>query len=259
MNMKRSGLYLFACFFLTVCAPSIAQDYLVTVTGDTIRGELKPLTFGMDKKVQVVGADKKKTTYPMFQVRTYKWKNDFYQPVKGPDGYAFMKVIKSGYLSLFAYQLPNQVTYDGQFLLKKDGKSTEVPNLTFKKAMKNFLEDCPTVADRIDHDELNKRDLYQIVDEYNACIQSKTVDHGKIIAQRAVAEKKLSAWDVLEEKVKGEADFEGKANALEMIQDIKGRISRAEKIPNFVLEGLKSSLTQDTFKQPLEDALKELN
>jgi len=26
-----------------------------------------------------------------------------------------------------------------------------------------------------------------------------------------------------------------------------------------VLEGLKSSLTQDAFKQPLEDALKELN
>jgi len=254
--MRISCLILFACL-LTIGTQ--AQDFLVTSKGDTIRGEIKPLSYGVDKKVQVVGPDRKKTTYPMFQVRTYKLKDAYYQPVKGPDGYSFMKVIRSGYLSLFAYQLPNQVTYDGQFLQKRDGRGMEIPNLTFEKSMKNFLEDCPTVVDRIENDELNKKDLLQIVDEYNDCIQGRTAAHERVVAQKVVAEKKLSSWDVLEDKVKNAADFESKATALEMIQDIKGRIARSEKIPNFVLDGLKNALSQEAFKAPLEAALKDLN
>ncbi|MBL0744950.1 hypothetical protein [Chryseolinea lacunae] len=258
--MKRPGLYtLVAILLLSFACPAIAQDYLVTTKGDTIRGEIKPQTFGADKKVQVVGSDKKKTIYPMFQIRNYRLKDATYQPVKGPDGYAFMKVVKGGYLTLFAFQLPNQVAYDGQYLMKKDGRGTEVPNLTFKKIMKNFLEDCPSVVDRIETGDLGKKELLTIVDEYNACIQVKTVDHSRIVASKAEAEKKISAWDVLEEKVKAEADFSGKSNALEMIQDIKGKISRGEKIPNFLLEGLKSSLTQDALKTDLANALKEVN
>ena len=235
-----------------------AQDYVVTSRGDTITGEVKPLLFGLDKKVQVVSAGKKKETYAMFQVQTYSYKNELFQPIKGPDGYTFMRLVKPGYLSLYYYQLPNQMTFDGSYLMRKDGKGIDVPNIGFKKVMKNYLSDCQTVVDRIDKGELSKKDLTTIIDQYNECILGKTARHEQEVAQGIEQKKVISAWDVLETKVKDEPDFEGKVNSLEMIHEIKGKISKSEKIPNFLLEGLKSSLKQETLKTALEDALKEV-
>lgn len=262
--MRSLGILSFLTILTVVITLSTAfeinaQDYVVTSKGDTITGQVKPLVFGPDKKVQITGDDKKKVSYPMFQVKSYRFKNEIYQPVKGPDGYTFMKLIHEGYVSLYAYQLPNQVTFDGSFLLRRDGKGIDVPNLGFKKYMKNFMEDCPSTVEKLENGDYSKRDLQKIIDEYNACIDAKTIDHGKIITEKVETNKKLSAWDILEEKVKGEADFEGKANALEMIQDIKGKISKGEKIPNFLLGGLKSALTQENLKPELEAALKEIN
>ena len=238
---------------------STAQDYVVTSKGDTVMGHVKTLFYGTDKKVQLTGDDKKKTVYPMFQVKAFRFKDEIYQPVKGPDGYTFMKLVKSGYLSLYSYQLPNQVTFDGSYLLRRDGKGMDVPNLSFKKYMKNFLEDCPAVAEKIDNGELGKKELHKIIDEYNQCITEKTPDRNKAIAEQAAQDKSIIAWDVLAENVKGQPDFDGKANALEMIQEIKEKIVKSEKIPNFLLEGVKSSLSQDIFKTDLENALKETN
>jgi hypothetical protein len=238
---------------------SSAQDFVVTTKGDTVRGDVKPLTYGADKKIQLTGSDKKKTVYPIFQVKSYFFKGDTYQPVKGPAGYTFMKLMKPGYLSLYAFQQENQVTYDGLFLLKRDGSGTEVPNLSFKKIMKNFLSDCPEVSAQIDDGTLSKKELDLIVDLYNRCISSRTVDHTKVIAKKVEQSKKMSAWDVLEEKVKGQADFGGKSDALEMISEIKNKISRSEKIPNFLIEGLKSSLQSTDLQAELDSALKEIN
>ena len=36
--------------------------------------------------------------------------------------------------------------------------------------MKKFLGDCPALVKKIDNDALNKKDLHQIVDEYNTCM-----------------------------------------------------------------------------------------
>ena len=236
-----------------------AQDYVVTSKGDTLVGVVKPLFYGVDKKVQLAQEGKKKVVYPMFQVREFFYRGELYQPVKGPDGYTFMKLQKSGYLSLYTYQLPNQITFDGYYLLKMDGKGMEVPNISFKKGMERFLSDCTPVAEKIDKGDLTKKDLNKIIDEYNACINGNTVDHGQIIAKQEVQQKTIGAWDVLEEKVKAEPEFEGKSNALDMIAEIKSKVGRSEKIPNFLIDGLKSTLTQDALKADLENALKELN
>jgi hypothetical protein len=193
-------------------------------------------------------------------VKSFTVDNEVYQPVKGPQEYSFMKVIKAGYLSLYSFQSPNQNLYDRQFLLKKDGDGMEVPNITFKKGMKRFLGDCPDLAEKIDSDVLNKKDLHQIIDEYNGCIENRVAASPKITASKPQpAPKELDAWKTLESKVKTHADFPEKENALEMISEIKNKISTSQKIPNFLIEGLKNSLSQDELKAELDSALKTLN
>ena len=80
-----------------------------------------------------------------------------------------------------------------------------------------------------------------------------------VAAKPAQPEKSTSAWDALESKVKSQPDFEGKSDALEMISEIKGKISASQKVPNFLVEGVKNNLNQEVFKTELENALKELN
>ncbi|HEY9045460.1 MAG TPA: hypothetical protein VIN08_06170 [Ohtaekwangia sp.] len=259
--MKTFGIIHILLFLILMLAYQCvsAQDYVITTKGDSITGTVKQLVFGPDKKVQVTKADKKKEIIPIFQVKRFSLKGEKYQPVKGPNGYSFMKLLKEGYVSLFAFQQENQTSYDGRFLLKRDGEGTEVPNLSFKKMMTRFFDDCASVSTRIDEGTYGKKELLQIIDEYNACIVGRTAEHTQAATTRVEQVKKINSWDALEEKVKGMADFDGKTNALEMISEIKSKISRSEKVPNFLVTGLKGTLPQPELQTELEAALKELN
>jgi hypothetical protein len=239
------------------CA-SAQTDYLITNKGDSIAGEIKLLLYGPEKKVQIK-ADKKKEVYSILHIRYFSFKDEKYYPVRSPLGYLFMKIRVSGYLSLYAFQQENQSTYDGLFLSKADGESMEVPNLGFKKQMTKFLEDCGDVSSKIESGDLSKKDLEEIVTIYNKCIDDRTNNVAQVRAQQIEASIIVNSWDALETKVKESGDFEGKASALEMITDIKGKVGRSEKVPNYVIDGLKSILSsQENLKENLEKALADL-
>ena len=235
-----------------------AQDYVLTARGDSVAGEVKPLLLGPDQRVQVLGPDKKRNTFSLFEVREFSSDGDIYHPVKGESGYVFMKLIQAGYLSLYGFQPENQHRFDGLFLRKMDGNGMVVPNLGFRKYLGNFLEDCPAVAERIKDGELNKKNLSELIDAYNACVASRTIDHDKVMAVQEEQVTQISAWASLEEKVK-EADFSEKTNALEMIIEVRKKIKQQEKIPNFLLEGLRKSLEDTGLTAALEEAISETN
>lgn len=246
------------CYFSILgTLPAAAQDYILTTRGDSLTGELKPLIFGPQKKVQITQPDNKKTTFSLFEIRSYSMAGETFHPVKGINGYVFMKLIKPGYLSLYAFQLENQLRYDGLFLTKLDGTTLEVPNLGFRKFLAKYLEDCPAVADKIKTGDLGKKDLESIVDNYNQCVESRTIDHHSVLVKKEDQTTRISAWDSLESSVK-EKDFAEKADALEMIQEIKEKIRRGEKIPNFLLEGLKKSLVETGLTTQLDLAISEI-
>lgn len=256
LNIIHILLFLI-CMLIYKCA-SAQNDYVITTKGDTVYGELKMLTLGPEKKVQVKN-DKKKDYYSIFQTKEVNYNGEKYFPIKGPNGYVYMKLQKPGYLSVYAYQTDNKSMYDAIFLVKADGSSLDLPNLGFKKQMSNFLEDCPSISTRIDQGELNKKDMDLIVDEYNSCIETRTKRTEQSINQNIVKSQKISSWDALEEAIKAHPDFEGKPTALEMVDDIQRRISRSEKVPNFVVEGLKSTLaSQADLKDDLNKALSEM-
>lgn len=238
------------------CHVSVAQDYLLTNRGDSIAGEIHPLLYGPQKKVQVTSADKEKTTYSLFDIREYSLDGEIFRPVKADNGYVFMKLVQPGYLSVYAFQQENQSRFDGLFLKKMDGAQMVVPNLGFKKYVSQFLEDCPAVVQKIKDGELGKKNLTELVSYYNTCVSERTVDHKQEIARIDDENQKISVWDSLEEKVKAR-DFAEKTNALEMIGEIKNKIRQEERIPNFLIEGLKNSLEGAGLSDELKAAIGE--
>ncbi|HEY0741734.1 MAG TPA: hypothetical protein VGD40_09735 [Chryseosolibacter sp.] len=237
---------------LVVYHCSHAQDYVVPLRGDTLYGSVRPTGVGPNQRVQVSPENGKKKSFGVVEVREFKYKDEVYRPVKGLEGYTFMKLIRDGYLALYGFQPANQSSYDGRFLLRKDGSGLEVPNLTFKKSLAKFLSDCPTVTAKVEAGELNKRDLNAIVDEYNNCVTKNTTTV-------AVEIQKLNPLDALEQKVKAKEEFSGRSDALDMIAEIKKKVQAREKVPNFMLEGLKNALSsQSDLATDLDTALKEL-
>jgi hypothetical protein len=237
---------------LVIYQCSNAQEYVVPLRGDTIKGDVRPAGIGITQRVQVVGEDGKKKSFGVTEVREFRFKEDVYRPVKGLNGYVFMKLIKDGYLGLYGFQPDNQTNYDGRFLVRKDGAGMEVPNLTFKKSISKFLSDCPSVSNKVDNGELGRRDIETIVSEYNNCITSNTTEV-------AVETKKLDPLDALEQKVKAKSAFEGQSDALDMIAEMKKKVQRKEKVPNFMVEGLKNALSKEAdLSTDLDNALKEL-
>ena len=89
-------------------------------------------------------------------------------------------------------------------------------------------------------------------------IEKKTNERRSVVVLSNDESKVPPAWDVLERKVKDTSDFAGKADALELITDIKTRLSRSEKIPNYMVEALKSSLTPANLTTELQTAIDEV-
>lgn len=234
------------------------QDYFVTTSSDTLRGEIRPLMFGPEKKVQV-RTDAGKDVYSITQTKLFSIDGVSYYPVKGPGGYTFMQLIKPGYLSMYRFQPPNSNVFTATYLRKADGTGIELPNIGFKKQMAEFLADCEDISGRIESGALKKADIDAIIEGYNACIAQRTRDVKQEIQVHVETKSALTLWDELETAIEKERDMDNRETALEMVADIRNRVGRGERVPNFIIQGLKDVLgAVPSLADPMDRALESL-
>jgi hypothetical protein len=234
-----------------------AQDYIITSKGDSIAGTVKQWSFGSSVKVQVTKQDKSKEVFTVLQVRSFSDNGNVFHPVKFSNKYQFMKLVKPGYVSLYAFQPEGQLEYSGQYLLQMDGKGMEVPNLNFRKALTKFFADCEEVSNKISTGSYNRKDLDTLLDDYNQCVAKRS--HIISASNRTIDGTRTKPWDNLLEKIEAHEEFEGKADAIEMVREIKAKIQRNEKVPNFLTSGLKALVIPASLSEPLNAALNDLN
>jgi hypothetical protein len=238
---------IFAALMLFAFSAHAQTNYVVTSKADTLYGKVRMLSYDQLDRVQLeVG--KKKETFTALQVLSVSIDSQVYKPIQYEKKIVLMKIIKSGFLSLYAFRIENQSNYDGRYLVKLDGSTMEMPNLSFKKFMENFLKDCKAIAAKIKSGELTRKEINEIIDEYNTCMKNQ-------ITTPPVVEdnKTLLAIDSLIKKIDTE-DFSSKKDALDLLRDIQLKVSKNESVPNYLTEGLKSylssvpSLTEDLTK-----------
>jgi hypothetical protein len=249
--------------FITGLLASLASlcfaqsDYIVTAKGDTIRGEVVITSYDVDRII--VHVNKKKTAYTALQARTVVINGEIYKTQLFGNTYKVMKLIRPGFLSLYGYKDANQSNYDGRYMVKLNGTSMEVPNLVFKKSISKFLEDCPTVKDKLKDHELTRKNLVEIIDFYNACMDDKTKKINGVPTPVTAAPITSAPLDNLREKVAALPDFADKKNSLELINDIGTKIGNGQEIPKYMIEGLKNYLgAQAAVKADLDAFLASL-
>jgi hypothetical protein len=243
-------------FSLLVFKVACGQDYLVTVGNDTLQGELKLLNFGLEPKVQLSEpGEKKKTTYTILQIKGFQLGDEIYHTVRTETTYKFMRLIVDGYLRLYAFESDSQPQWSGRYLATLDARTMEVPNLGFKKRLSAFTQDCQGVSKDIEDGKFSKLDIEEIVNTYNSCIEQRSERN---LAEPSTPDLLTQQWDSLEESVAAHAEFDGKKDVMEMIKDIKLKLKRSENIPNFLLEGLRSNLKdQSDLLKLLETVLEQ--
>ncbi len=234
---------LFVVALLSLGLNAFAQaDYVVTLKGDTLRGKVKILTYDRLDRVQVA-AENKKQNFSALEARVVSFKGLIYHTISQGQGFRYMQLLQQGFLSLYAFRLENQSSYEGRYLAKKDGSGIEVPNLTFKKSLANFLNECPEVVERIKSGDFGKRDLTQIIERYNSCIQ--IITERKIEQPKQVITEKESdqmvALNSLITKVEA-SSIENKTDLLDLIKDLRSKVGRNEILPNYLLKDIKSQL-----------------
>lgn len=249
---------------LAVCSLGLSlvqaqDDYIVTLQNDTLRGTVKMMLYSAESKVQLATEGKKKATYSILQVKGLKHDGNIYHTIRTPRTYVFMRLLTSGYMSLYAAQPEGQNTWDARFLVKRDGSILEVPNLGFKKRMTDFLSECPQIANAIDNGEYGRNDLEDVIAKFNACIESGAAVATTDIATTPppVDSNKLNTWNDLEAGIRKELSATAQADALEILNEIKNKVKRSEKIPNFMLEGLREQLKNNEALLALFDKAKE--
>lgn len=247
-----------ASFFFVLALPALSfgQDYLITSRGDTLKGKINISSYELVDKAEV-RENKKKTTLMATQTRELVIGGDIYRPQKLKDRYRFMKLLKSGYLSLYGFRAEGQATFDSPFLAMVDGRSTEVPHLSFRTVVARFLKDCPDLADRVEkgaNGELGKKDLDKIIDEYNACMDQKTsIRHTEAVeAAPAAVSSQLQLLAELKQKVNESTDLAGRQDALDLLADIEAKLKSNQPIPNYQVNGLQGFLANTPLKDDLE-------
>jgi len=98
--------------------------------------------------------------------------------------------------------------------------------------------------DSAEKGELGKRDLEKIVNLYNACMQANTDESFKNVSPPTVIEsEKILAVKNFMTKVEAE-NFVTKKDAIDILKDVQSKIIKNESVPNYLIEGLKSSLAE---------------
>ncbi len=224
----------------------MSQDMLVTLKGDTLRGEINILAPQGKMENVILKNDQGRESLNMMQINMFTTEGKTYRTVQIYDTYKIMEVVHGGYLSLYNFRSDKSILFDSRYLIKMGGNGMEVPTITFKKKMMEFLEDCPEIVEKLDNKEFSRRDLIEIVSEYNSCIER--------ITQAATQRLTKSEMEIPEEikalinsiQIEVEKnDLDSAGDVRDILNDIKDRLKSGKGIPGFLKSALKENLASD--------------
>ncbi|MBK5280152.1 MAG: hypothetical protein JJE09_14940 [Bacteroidia bacterium] len=226
------------------------SDFVITIKGDTLYGKAQILSYDIVDRVQIT-IDKKKKSLTALEAKAVFLNNEMYYSVRYDTRYKFMIQEQSGYLSLYRFRIDKQFRYDGRYLVKRDGNAIEVPNLTFKKTMQEFLKDCSAVSDKIKSGELGRNHLDTLITLYNNCIDQNTAQALQTSLSTVESEASLMTVEILQKKIEA-STISSKLDVLDLLNDIVAKVKSNQTVPNYLTDGLKGYLSDTEYSEDLE-------
>jgi hypothetical protein len=255
LTINSFSMRLLILFVLLSATAALAQDYLVTNKGDTLKGKI---TLQLNGKIETaVVKGEKRTSISATNTRVVSLEGKIFKPVQFNGNIQFMQVLVDGYLSLYGFQQPNIMAYNGRLLRKRDGKQLEVPSLGFKKHMSSFLSDYEALASKIQEGELGQKDLQDIIKQYNDFISgnSGTPVPVESKAKSTQESTKLDLLKALRSEVE-KSGIASRQDALDILTDWQEKMQNGKPVMPYMLKALKSALsTREDLLTKLDEML----
>jgi len=232
--------FVFVLSLVGISGSTQAQDIVVTAKGDSLTGKAKIMAYDVIDRVQLQEGKTKKQ-FTAVQIQGVRVNDVWYGPVRTEYGYRLMKVLQSGFLSLYLGRAQNSMVYDVQFLVRRDGRIMEVPNLTFKKSMQEFLSDCPKVQDDLASEKLTKKDVLTIVKEFNSCLGTSAAKNADRVVVVADTDNRITAIQHLKDNLTN-SDIASRTDAIDILNDLQDKIRKNQTIANYQIEALRGML-----------------
>lgn len=238
--------------FISISPIAFSQDYVVTLRSDTLKGKVKILSYDLIDRVEV--KQEKKTVLTGLQVRRVSLNGEQYAPVRIENSVRLMKVVRSGYLSLYAYRAPGAAGYDARIIQKIGKNAIEVPNIGFKKFIGELVEDCASLSERVKGGDFDRNSVDKLIDEYNICVTSNNIQKPVDPVVTTIVEKSAVSDLIEEMKSKVNAsDVANKSDINDLLTSIGERHKKKESVPAYMKEGLKGYLaSRDDLKGDME-------
>lgn len=237
MSLKYTCIIVLSCFCFSLQAQ---HDYIITIQGDTLIGRVILINNAKLDRAQVItGSKKMGFTAP--EVKEVFYNNDRFHAVQLGGSIKLMKLLKGGYLSLYGYRVENESAYSGRLMRKMDGTYVDLPILTFRGALTNFVKDCEVVANKVKTRELGRDDLPQVVAEYNQCINKVTDIKFKQSTEKLSNQNKRGKVLEFLRKIES-SDLPNKADIADVLNDMMTRLESDKSIPAYQFEALKEYL-----------------
>ena len=228
--------------FILFAGSTYGQDFVVTVKNDTMRGSARILTYDVIDHIEIrVDSDKKKTSLTAVQVKAVVISKETFNPVKTEKGYRMMKLISPGHVARYQARSASNA-YDTDYLVRSDGDAIEIPNLSFKRILSEFLKDCYTIKATIESKDYKKKDIDAVLQEYNQCIVNQTTQRQNLVPLVSEKDPLLVALNTLQDKIVKDTELKNRKDALDVTNDIITKVKNRQKVPNYLLEGLKDFL-----------------
>ena len=159
------------------------QGYIVTLDNDTIKGFVKNLNsfpYRILTNIKFKSSNKAKVwTYEPSQLKSYKIINDLYESRRLNSIPIFVRLVASGNVNLYEittsgmYNNPTGGSYmrksTSHYLKRKDEDNLfKIAGPHFKERLCNYFNDAPSICQKIMNGEYRKKNVSQIVAEYNS-------------------------------------------------------------------------------------------
>jgi len=198
MNYKKYlSLFLLTCVVFTLLVKSAQAQkmfysgFVVTNSGDTVKGKI-PFDLGTNNNYHVVDVKDDKgfvKKFNVWQIKMYSLNNEFYYTKKAEKGemqhrndLVFMHQTQIGTYTLYEYEYVRKmggarsyedggIAPDGEkdfYIEKKDGAFIYFSRLSYKKVLKELMQDKPECAAIIEDNEFEYNKIPDLIRCYNA-------------------------------------------------------------------------------------------
>ncbi|WP_425390544.1 hypothetical protein [Ekhidna sp.] len=223
--------FVYFLFLFSTMVSMAQEDYLITLKGDTIKGDIDIYQSTFYDEVQLKN-DNGKTTFKAYQVKLVRMDDQAYEPIAYSNRKVMAQVVTKGSLSLYLTRQEKEINFETR-VLYKDDEALEIGNIGFRNILTEYLNDCPILTRQLENKEINPNELDYIVTTYNTKCANDSVD-------------KTTTTDFSELK-----------ELSQLLADIITRIDQNEEVPSYMINALKqySEISTDSKIQSLIDFL----